>query len=260
MKNKIFKTLTLVLLISLLCTTLTGCKIQLSEDEYTVGEIPKGSYRLVYYIVNEDQNIDGDLTFKYVTDGNITKMQSYAEFDMWQYRAQVIFDTDTLIPSSSYKSNVFYSGKEKDWSVKTDYTKEKATIKAIQEDKQADKEVAKPARYLDNEMINLTLGLIEIEQGDKVYINVLVNESAMFAPYVVTNQTMETITVNGKSYECVKYSAKYAGFSLFTARESYFWYTNDRDRRLVKFVSGSQIMTLKEIIEVPADEPWLFGE
>lgn len=258
-KNRKLKTIALALLIAMLSSVLFGCNMQLSEEVFTVGNTLDGSYRLIYSLVNEEQDLNSDITFKYlVQDNGYTKMQTYAEFDTWEYKAQVIFNTNTLIPSSSYKANVFYSEKEEDWSVSTDFTQEKAVIEATQEEEEASKSVDKPALYLDNEMINLTLGLIKIEEGQKVDINVLVSESAMFAPYAITNEKTETITVNGKSYECVKYTAKYAGFSLFTAKESYLWYTNDDSRILVKYESGSQIMTLKEVIEVSEDDAWLF--
>lgn len=260
-RNKIVKTIALALLIVMLSSVLFGCKMQMSEDVFVVGNTLKGSYRLVYSIINEEQDIDGDLIFKYsVLDNGFTKMQTYADFETWEYRAQVIFNTQTLLPASSFKSNIYYSEKEEDWSVNTDYAQEKAVIIAVQEDEAAEKAVDKPALYIDNEMVNLTLGLITIEEGQRVDINVLVSESAMFAPYAITNELTETITVNNKSYDCVKYTAKYAGFSLFTAKESYLWYTNDDSRILVKYESGSQIMTLKEVIETQADDPWLFEE
>lgn len=259
-RNKIVKTIALALLIVMLSSALFGCNMQMSEDVFVVGNKLEGSKRLVYSLTNEEQGIDGDLIFKYVVNENETKMQTYSDLSTWEYKAQVIFNTNTLLPSSSYKANVFYSEKEEDWSVSTDFIGEKAVIKAVQEDEVAEKSVDKPALYIDNEMVNLTLGLITIEEGQRVDINVLVSESAMFAPYAITNELTETITVNNKSYECVKYTAKYAGFSLFTAKESYLWYTNDDNRILVKYESGSQIMTLKEVIEAPADDPWLFEE
>lgn len=260
-RNRIIKIIALALLIVMLSSALFGCNMQLSDDVFVVGNTLKGSYRLVYSIINEDQDIDGDLIFKYsVLDNGFTKMQTYADFETWEYRAQVIFNTQTLLPVSSFKSNIYYSEKEEDWSVSTDYTQDKAVISAVQDEKIADKKVDKPALYIDNEMVNLTLGLIAVKEGQRVDINVLVSESAMFAPYAITNALTETITVNNKSYECVKYTAKYAGFSLFTAKESYLWYTNDDNRILVKYESGSQIMTLKEVIETQADDPWLFEE
>lgn len=258
-KYKTLKAISLTLLIAMLSLVLFGCKMQLSEDVFTVGNTLKTSHRLIYSIVNQEQDIDGELIFKYVVqqDG-YTKMQTYADFETWEYKAEVLFNTKTLLPVSSYKANIYASTKEEDWSVETRYGTDSARISALQEDKVVDKTVDTPSQYIDNEMINLTLGLIQIEQGQRVDINVLVSESAMFAPYTITNEATEQVTVNGKTYECVKYTAKYAGFSLFTAKASYLWYTNDENRVLVKYESGSQIMTLKEVIETQPDDQWLY--
>ena len=138
-KNRIIKIIALALLIVMLSSALFGCNMQMSEDVFVVGNKLEGSKRLVYSLTNEEQGIDGDLIFKYVVNENETKMQTYSDLSTWEYKAQVIFNTNTLLPSSSYKANVFYSEKEEDWSVSTDFIGEKAVIKAVQEDEVAEK-------------------------------------------------------------------------------------------------------------------------
>ncbi len=251
----------LILLVLTILLAFSACNIKLSEDEFELAYQLKDSYKYTYSIVNMDQNIDGKLTFMYMTQNNgTTKLQTLADFETWIYKAQIVFDTKTLKPSSSYKSNIFYSGTEEDWSVDTTYTEQEAKILAVQGEKTMEKKVKTPARYLDNEMVNLTIGLIKLDLQEQVDINVLINESAIFAPYALVYQKDEEVQIGDKTYDCIKYSAKYARFSLFGAKESLLWYTNDSDRILVKYESGSQIMTLEKVEELSIDSQWLFDK
>jgi hypothetical protein len=261
MKNrKGIKYTALFLIAILVIGMLTGCNIDLSEEVFTVGTKLTGSKTIQYSITNEEDDIDGVVTFKYVSDEEtgLTKMQSYGDFETFDYKAEVIFDTETLMPLSSYKGNGYFDGSAEDWSVSSQYGAETVEISATQEEENATKSVKVPAQYIDNEMINLTLGCIELAEGEMVDINVLISESAMFAPYTVTNAGKETVTIGDNSYECVKYTAKYAGFSLFSAKVATLWFTDDDARMLIRYENNNQIM---EFIEVIADEDvtsWLF--
>jgi hypothetical protein len=261
MKNrKGIKYAALFLIAILVMGMLSGCNIELSNEVFTLGTELIGSKTLKYRITNEEEGIDGIVTFKYVSDEEtgLTKMQSYADFQTFDYKAEVIFNTETLLPVSSYKGNSYFDGSAEDWSVTSQYGSETVEISATQEEENAVKSIEVPAQYIDNEMINLVLGCIELSEGAMVDINVLISESALFAPYTITNVATETVTVGEDSYECVKYTAKYAGFSLFTAKVATLWFTNDDARILVRYENNNQIM---ELLEVTVDEEataWLF--
>lgn len=261
MKNRKGLKYTVLFLIAILVMgMLSGCNIQLSNEVFTVGNEFIGSKTLKYRITNEEEGIDGIVTFKYVSDEEtgFTKMQSYADFQTFDYKAEIIFNTATLLPVSSYKGNSYFDGSAENWSVISQYGAETVEISATQEEENADKSIEVPAQYIDNEMINLVLGCIELSEGAMVDINVLISESAMFAPYTITNTGKETVTIGENSYECVKYTAKYAGFSLFTAKVATLWFTDDDSRMLVRYENNNQIM---EFLEVTADEDvtaWLF--
>lgn len=237
MKKTIYIIITIVLI-----TLLVGCQPELSRDVFLTNAIYTDSQTYVFDRIEKE--ITSELIYEVeVMDETITFSTTF-DLEDGEYTSLSTVDENTMKPIFTKKGNSYDIFPEKNWDITGTYGL-LLEMTAITAKETENLTIGLPVYFLENESLIFTLGAV-IEQEDLV-LNLVFVDGGNILPYKATWLGVSDITVPYGTYECYRVQLEYNGMVLGEKPRLDFWYTNDDNAILIKYVIRGMELQLRDI-------------